>query len=599
MSTSPTHLTEASTPPLADFGTYRSIVDLIAERGGVAPNHIAFRIKQNGALVDVTTEEFVSTVRAVAKGLIAQGVQAGDRIAIQGATSYSWTIADIASLWAGAIVVPIFDTSSPDQVQHILRSSKSVAAFAGTEEQRRGIASQIGEKIWSLDAHGMLALKAAGRHVTDEQLDERRVGVNLDDAATLVFTSGTEGTPKGAIITHRNLIGQVLNIGADYGELVHDRGSTLIFLPLAHVLARGLQLICLTAGMGISYEADPAQAVGALTTIRPTFLVVVPRVLERIRDRIAEQAQSKRLGWVWRDAEQTAISWGRMLEDRQHETANPSRSLRLRHAIYDRLFFAKVRHLVGGHIDYLLSGAAPLDSNLNLLFRGMGLEVIEGYGLTESTAPLTGNRPGNNYAGTVGPPTPGHTVRISPEGEVLAHGIGISPGYDGIDNSTTMVDGFFRTGDLGTLDSEGRLTITGRLSETIVTSGGKTIAPQKWESNVAQDPLVAHAVMVGDSRPYPGALIFLDQEEAAKHGITSANDGQFLDSTIPASILTAIRRANQQVAAPERVKRIKILLMDMAPGSDFVTPTMKLRRSRVIQKLSASIDELYERGMSV
>lgn len=599
MSTSPTHLTEASTPPLADFGTYRNIVDLIAERGEVAPNHIAFRIKQNGALVDVTTEEFVSTVRAVAKGLIAQGVQAEDRIAIQGATSYSWTIADIASLWAGAIVVPIFDTSSPDQVQHILRSSNSVAAFAGTEEQRRGIASQIGEKIWSLDEHGMSALKAAGQHVTDEQLDERRVGVNLDDVATLVFTSGTEGMPKGAIITHRNLIGQVLNIGADYGELVHDRGSTLIFLPLAHVLARGLQLICLTAGMRISYEADPAQAVGALTTLRPTFLVVVPRVLERIRDRIAEQARSKRLGWVWRDAEQTAIAWGRMLEERQHMTANPSRSLKLRHATYDRLFFAKVRDLVGGQIDYLLSGAAPLNSNLNLLFRGMGLEVIEGYGLTESTAPLTGNRPGNNYAGTVGPPTPGHTVRISPEGEVLARGIGISPGYDGIDNSTTMVDGFIRTGDLGTLDSEGRLTITGRLSETIVTSGGKTISPQKWESNVAQDPLVAHAVMVGDSRPYPGALIFLDQEEAAKHGITSTNDGQFLDDTIPASILTAIRRANQLVAAPERVKRIKILLMDMAPGSDFVTPTMKLRRSRVIQKLSASIDELYERGMSV
>lgn len=599
MSTSPTHLTEASTPPLADFGTYRNIVDLIAERGEVAPNHIAFRIKQNGALVDVTTEEFVSTVRAVAKGLVAQGVQAEDRIAIQGATSYSWTIADIASLWAGAIVVPIFDTSSPAQVQHILRSSNSVAAFAGTEEQRRGIASQIGKKIWSLDEHGMSALKAAGQHVTDEQLDERRVGVNLDDVATLVFTSGTEGMPKGAIITHRNLIGQVLNIGADYGELVHDRGSTLIFLPLAHVLARGLQLICLTAGMRISYEADPAQAVGALTTLRPTFLVVVPRVLERIRDRIAEQARSKRLGWVWRDAEQTAIAWGRMLEERQHMTANPSRSLKLRHATYDRLFFAKVRDLVGGQIDYLLSGAAPLNSNLNLLFRGMGLEVIEGYGLTESTAPLTGNRPGNNYAGTVGPPTPGHTVRISPEGEVLARGIGISPGYDGIDNSTTMVDGFIRTGDLGTLDSEGRLTITGRLSETIVTSGGKTISPQKWESNVAQDPLVAHAVMVGDSRPYPGALIFLDQEEAAKHGITSTNDGQFLDDTIPASILTAIRRANQLVAAPERVKRIKILLMDMAPGSDFVTPTMKLRRSRVIQKLSASIDELYERGMSV
>ncbi|AZQ78157.1 long-chain fatty acid--CoA ligase [Flaviflexus ciconiae] len=592
-------MTEASTPPLADFGTYRNIVDLIAERGEVAPNHIAFRIKQNGALVDVTTEEFVSTVRAVAKGLIAQGVQAEDRIATQGATSYSWTIADIASLWAGAIVVPIFDTSSPDQVQHILRSSNSVAAFAGTEEQRRGIASQIGEKIWSLDEHGMSALKAAGQHVTDEQLDERRVGVNLDDVATLVFTSGTEGMPKGAIITHRNLIGQVLNIGADYGELVHDRGSTLIFLPLAHVLARGLQLICLTAGMRISYESDPAQAVGALTTLRPTFLVVVPRVLERIRDRIAEQARSKRLGWVWRDAEQTAIAWGRMLEERQHMTANPSRSLKLRHATYDRLFFAKVRDLVGGQIDYLLSGAAPLNSNLNLLFRGMGLEVIEGYGLTESTAPLTGNRPGNNYAGTVGPPTPGHTVRISPEGEVLARGIGISPGYDGIDNSTTMVDGFIRTGDLGTLDSEGRLTITGRLSETIVTSGGKTISPQKWESNVAQDPLVAHAVMVGDSRPYPGALIFLDQEEAAKHGITSTNDGQFLDDTIPASILTAIRRANQLVAAPERVKRIKILLMDMAPGSDFVTPTMKLRRSRVIQKLSASIDELYERGMSV
>ncbi len=611
------YIAEASTPLLFDPSGKRNVTDVLVDRVATAPDHVAFRLRPNhglsdGPLAAVTTREFYELVISVAKGLRAAGVQRGDTVGLQGQTGYLWAVADMASLWVGAIVVPIFDTAAREQVHVIVRESGMKWAFAGTGEQCDALAQMLPEndpsaRVWrlALTDEAMGGLLEGGRDVSDDDLEARRTSPALDDTATLVFTSGTEGRPKGSLITHRNLLGQVGNIGADYSELVHSGGSTLIFLPLAHVLARGLQLICLAEGMTISYEADPAKAVASLTEVRPTFLVVVPRVLIKIRERIAATAAERKLGWLWRRAEETAIACGEHVERAQSvpHLAMPA-ALRIKQAVFDRLFFRRVRGLLGGRVDYILSGAAPLGRDIGLLFRGMGVEVIEGYGLTETTAPLTGNRPGANYSGTVGRPEPGHTVRISAAGEILAKGIGVSPGYwDPRDNDGAHVDGFLRTGDLGSLDDAGRLTITGRVKEAIVTDGGKTIFPQVWQQEVETEPLVAHAVVVGDSRPYPAALILLDKEEIDRLGVAYEHSdiapGVVTAPQVIDRVVGVLKKANARVSAPERVKRFSLLLADLTPGGDMVTPTMKLRRSRLLEAMAPAVDDLYVNGREV
>ncbi len=604
------HLGEASTPARIEPDPRHTVTDLLLTRVAQAPAHPAFRVRTGygptgETVTDVSTEDYRALVVAVAKGLLAAGVRAGDTIGIQGPTGYPWAVADLACLWVGAVVVPIFDSAADDQVGYVVQNARMAWAFAGTAGQRATLQAALGGSpragaVWALDftPAGMGGLIDAGRGVSDALLDERRAVIDPDAPATLVYTSGTEGHPKGVVITHRNLVGQVLNIGAEYDDVVHPGGRTLIFLPLAHVLARGLQLICLAGGMTISYEADPTRAVTALATVHPTFLVVVPRVLQKIRERIRATATSKRLGWLWRQAERTAIAYGRVL---QEPGETPGLALRLRRGLYDRLFFARVRALLGGDLDYILCGAAPLGEDLGLLFRGMGVEIVEGYGLTETTAPLTGNRPGDNRCGTVGRPEPGHTVRISAEGEVLARGVGVSPGYwDAADNEGTFVDGFLRTGDLGSLDADGRLTITGRLKEVIVTAGGKTISPQGWQRDVEAEPLVGHAVVVGEGRPHAAALIFLDRDELDRQGLGEQFVPGLLWPITEPRILTqlvpVLERANARVSGPEQVKRYAVYSADLAPGGELVTSTMKLRRAKLLAQMGPAIDDLYARG---
>lgn len=596
---------EVSTALLVDPEGRDNVTDLVIERSKIAPDHTAFTLAgPDGRLVDVTTAEFCRTVKDLAKGLIAVGVQAGDRIAVQGKTSYAWAVADLAALWAGAIVVPIFDTAAKAQVEFIVEDASLRWAFAESPEQRELLATQGVANLWDLadDPLGESDLVRLGNAVSDEELEARRVTTQLDDTATLVYTSGTDGKPKGVILTHRNLVGQVLNIGADYRELVNESGRTVIFLPLAHVLARGLLLICLAGGMTVTFEADPKRAVASLAQVRPTFLVVVPRVLQKIRERVQARADSKHLGRLWRRAERVAIERGRALEGSQEGGApNPPS---LSHRLFDYLFFRKVRDLFGGQLSHILSGAAPLGADLNLLFRGMGIEVIEGYGLTETTAPLTGNRIGDNYAGTVGRPEPGHTVRISAKGEVLAKGIGVTPGYwNRADNDAAFEGGFLRTGDLGWLDEAGRLTITGRLKDVIVTSSGKNMSPLPWQQTVEADPLIAQAVVVGDNRPYLAALVILEEDEAAQIGIPAREGGDSPEPIDAPEILdrvrAAIRGANARVSAPEQIRRFSVWRADLNPGSDFVTPSMKLRRRRLLEVMAGPIEQLYRQGHTV
>lgn len=608
---------ESSTPPNAPLDGYRNVTDLLVARDTTAPDHVAFevtgeRAAPSGAWRPITTREFSNEVRALAKGFIAQGIQPGDPIAIMAPTRYEWAVADLASWFAGAVVVPIYETSSPSQVNAIVADAGVRLAIGGTAQHAALLQTALAQTnggtlgAWTMDAaaSGALAdLVALGIDVTDDELEARRNSASQDDPATIVYTSGTTGEPKGVVLTHRNFLGQVLGIAGAYREIVNEDGNTVIFLPLAHVLARGLQLICLASGMRIAHLSDPSTVVATLDTLRPTFLVVVPRVLQKIQAAAAAKAADKGLAGVWAKARTTAIAWGQRAE-RIDAGRRISKNVRLvlRHRLFDALFYRRLRTVMGGRVGYILSGGAALDEDLSLFFRGIGVPVIEGYGLTETTAPLTGNLPGRIASGSVGSPLPGLTVRISDEGEVLARGIGVFSGYrDPAHDEGAFVDGFFRTGDLGRLDDQGRLILEGRLKDVIVTSNGKTIVPTRWESTVEADPLVSHAVMVGDGKPYLSALLVLDPEQTREWAdaegatippISSAEIRAVSDPTLRAHLQRAVDRANALVARSEQVRRFSVVFADLDDRA-LVTPTMKLRRSVVLDRAAPAVEDLY------
>lgn len=615
------HLDEFSTPLLADASGFTNATDLVLNRLAEAPDHVAFEVRAAGAPITgpwrpVTTAEFVAQVRRLARGLIAVGIQPGDSVGIMADTRYEWAVAELASWFAGAVVVPVYPTSAPVQVRTIVADASVRLGLAGSAEQAQLLRDALAEApdtlgVWTMDpAAGadLDALADRGEGITDEQLEARRTSSDLDSVATIVYTSGTTAEPRGALITHRNFVLQVRNVAAAYTEVVKSEGSTIIFLPLAHALARGLQLVCLASGMRIAHLAEPKDVVPALAVLRPTFLVVVPRVLQKVQAAAAGAAARKHLGPVWSLAQNTAVAWGRLLERHQDEpSARPSAWLALRHRAFDRIFYTRLRSLLGGRIEYLLSGAAALDPDLCHFFNGIGVPVVEGYGLTETTAPLTGNLPGSLRAGSVGVPMPGTTVRISPDGEVLARGAGVFAGYRNREaNADAFVDGFFRTGDLGELDASGRLTLRGRSKDVIVTSGGKTVSPAAWEGSVETNPLVAHAVLVGEGKPYLGGLILLDPESvnswAEREGLASLhlslpNDGglvQIDDSRLVAAIGRAVQAANAQLARSEQVRRFSVLIADLTEKGGMVTPTLKLKRAALMARVQDIIEGLYK-----
>ncbi|MBP1234475.1 long-chain acyl-CoA synthetase [Arthrobacter sp. PvP102] len=618
---------EFTTPLLVEPSVHRNATELLMQRFRTAPDHVAFEVRAaNAAITEawrpVTTRQFVDEVRALAKGLIAAGLRPGEPLAIMSPTRYEWALADMAAWFAGAVVVPIYETSAAPQVTAVLADAGVRLAIGGTAEHagllERGFeqAGMPGLGVWTMDARpgaDLADLVVRGAGTSDAAVEERRLLADLDSVATIVYTSGTTAAPKGALITHGNFVGQVLNVAAAYTEVVREGGNTIIFLPMAHVLARGLQLICLANGMRIAHLSDPRDVVPALGVLRPTFLVVVPRVLQKIQASAAAAAAKKHLERVWASAQRTAVEWGRFAEARDADpSAKAPPGLRLRHVLYDRLFYARLRKLMGGRLDYLLSGAAALDAELSLFFRGLSLPVIEGYGLTETTAPLTGNMPGAIVSGSVGVPMPGTTVRISEQGEVLARGVGVFAGYrKPSDNTDAFADGFFRTGDLGRLDATGRLTLTGRLKDVIVTAGGKTISPAIWEGYVEGDPLVAHAVMVGEGKPYLGGLVLLDPESvaawAAREGIADLaglripDDGgavQVDDARLLAAIGSAVSAANAKIAQSEQVRRFVLLLTDLSEASGIVTPTMKLKRAAFAERTRHIVETLYAQPRS-
>ncbi|NLI17394.1 MAG: long-chain fatty acid--CoA ligase [Actinomycetales bacterium] len=609
---------ETSVPVLAERPELRNTSDLLDERARLHPDHVAFQVNRGGAWQDVSTRAFTDEVIRLAKGLIGAGVGVGDAVAIMAATRYEWAVADFACWYAGAVVVPVYPTASVTQATAIVADAAPVVALVGGDAEREVMrtahdhAEVATRGIFLMDAHpgeDLAALVALGTEVGDDVVTERRAIAGPDTVATIVYTSGTTRAAKGVLITHGNLVREALQVAAAYSSFVNEHANTIIFLPLSHILARALQVLAVGVGMRVAHLSDPTKVVATLAEIRPTFMVVVPRVLQKIQGAALAKAEEKRLGRVFQAAIATAITWGRHLEELD-ETGTPHAPilLRVRHAFFDRLFYAKLRALMGGRVEYLLSGAAALEAHLSLFFRGIGIPVIEGYGLTETTAPCTGNRPGSIRSGTVGIPIPGTTIRIAPDGEVLVKGVGVTPGYrNPEDNADAFVDGFFRTGDLGSLDERGRLTLSGRVKDIIVTSGGKNVVPAPWENVVEADPMVAYAVMVGEGKPFPAALILMAREELAawaeRHGrpalATLARDPLARtvdDPGIMAAIGTVVTRANQAVSRAEQVRKFRILLADIKEETGHLTPTLKLKRDAFLRDFHEFVEELYHGG---
>lgn len=604
----------AVTPSVVEIDHYHNVTDLLLLRDETSPEHIAFETREPGAPIDhpwtqVSTRQFTRQVQDLAKGLLASGVRRSETVMIMAPTQYLWAVADQAALFAGAVVVPVYDTAPIGQLARIIADARPVVAFAAAPEHRERLIAAAAEanvevpSIWLLESGSPTSLSALadlGGSVTDAQLEERRIEAGLDDIATIVYTSGTTGTPKGALITHRNLVGQVLNTAAAYSEVVHEGGNTVLFLPLTHVLGRALQLICIANGMRVAHLSDAKEVVQALSILKPTFLVVVPRVLEKIESAAAASARDKHLLPLWRSAQRTAIEWAQHIESGDRAPV----MLRIRRAFFDRVFYSRLRAVMGGRMEYLLSGAAVLRPELALLFGGLGVPVIEGYGLTETTAPLTGGRPDSLIAGNVGTPLPGNEVRIAENGEVLARGVGVFAGYRNIEhNEGAFSDGYFRTGDLGSLDETGALTLTGRLKHVIVTSTGRTISPENWEQNVEQHPLVSYAALVGNDRPYLTALVVIDVEAAhawfrersdSAPGVlnatrlTDCGDGRLTEE-----ISAAVARANAAVSPAEQAQAWTAVVLGIEQIDDFVTPTMKLKRQVLLKAGAPFVDALY------
>lgn len=567
-----------------------SVIDLVLERVEQAPHHDSFLVRPTpeSKWRPVSTRQFLDAVNHAAAHLIRAGVERGDRVLIWGATSYAWAIADFAVWRAGAIGVPVYPSASPDQVASIVADAEPALAVVDADLPQLAPENRSG-----LGSLPVITLTELARHndATVEEIAElSRRSPSGADLATIVYTSGTTGEPRGVEITHANLVSQVRSVAGDYPGLVNDQARTVIFLPLAHILARALQVAAVASGMTVAHIADPTAAVAALGEVQPTFLVVAPRVLEKIAERVQLAADEKHLGKIFAAARKLAITRGRRLEFAQRLTV----SERVRFALFDALFYRRIRTLLGGQITALMSGAAPLDPQLSWFFRGMGVPVVEGYGLTETTAPATGNRLDAVRAGSVGVALSGTSVRIaepddSGVGEVQVKGPGVTRGYRNQPPGTGFTDdGYLRTGDLGRLDADGFLTLTGRANDLIITSGGKNIMPIAWEQAVERSPEVEFAVMVGDRRPYPAALLFIggNSDPATPYPTTS-------DRHLRRSLQHIVDAANRTVSKPEQVKRWVAVSASLSEATGELTATGKIRRDIVLTRAQHLIDELY------
>ncbi|POX88297.1 long-chain fatty acid--CoA ligase [Mycobacterium kansasii] len=570
------------------------------------PDHVIFQRLVNGVWTDVTCAEAAQQIRTTALGLIAENVNAGDRVAILSATRYEWVILDYAILSVGAVTVPIYDTSSAEQVRWVLEDSGAVLAIAETDAHAQVIKELSDElpslrKILQLESSGPTALDElaeAGRAVDVGQLDQRLASLRAADPATLIYTSGTTGRPKGCQLTHSNLLYEARGAASCFPTLLRKGERLLVFLPLAHVLARSLSMSAFANKVTIGYTSDIKNLVSTLAVFQPTVVVSVPRVFEKVYNTAELKAQDSGRGKIFDAAARTAIEWSTALD-----TGGPRLLLRAKHALFDRLVYGKLRAALGGNCHAAVSGGAPLGKRLCHFYRGVGVTIYEGYGLTETSAAITVNRIGEERVGTVGKLLPGNSMAIANDGEVLVRGGVVFTGYWHNEKATAeaIVNGWFHTGDLGSVDADGFLSIVGRKKEIIVTAGGKNVAPAVLEDQLRAHPLVSQAMVVGDNRPYVAALIAIDPEGfdvwKQHHGkdVTASVADLVDDSDLAGEIDQAVKQANQAVSQAESIRRFRILPVDFTVLTGELTPTLKVKRNVVAQRFAAEIESLYSK----
>ena len=581
-----------------------SVPRILAERVAASGDRPLYERKAGlgEVWVPVTARAFDAEVVSVAKGLLALGVEPGDRVAIMSRTRYEWTVLDFAVWSVGAVSVPVYETSSAEQVHWICSDSGTrlaiveTVAHAAVVEQARAIGLPQLEQVLVIEQDALGELVRLGAEVPEEEVRRRSEAVRSADLATIIYTSGTTGRPKGAELTHANFVFLTASGAEGFAEVcAQPHSRTLLFMPLAHVFARFIQVLCVRTGAVLGHT-DVKNLVADLGTFRPTFVLAVPRVFEKVYNSAEQKAGSGLRLKIFRWAAKTSIVYSRALD----RPEGPGRALTAQHRLADRLVLHKVREALGGRAEYAVSGGAPLGERLTHFYRGVGLTVLEGYGLTETTAPSTVNRPGRIKVGSVGAPFPGVTVRIAEDGEIEISGQHVFRGYRNNPRATSeaLVDGWFRTGDLGSLDEDGYLHITGRKKEIIVTAGGKNVAPAILEDRLRGHPLVSQVVVVGDQKPFIAALVTLDAEMLpgwlSAHGVEQLTVEQAAEHPVVlAALEKAVARANEAVSRAESIRKFKVLTTDFTEANGFLTPSLKVKRAKVLEAFAAQIESIY------
>lgn len=591
-----------TTPPQHHSSPDENATDLLLGRLRADPSVPIFELAQEGGgYRPMRTADFVEDVKAVAKGLIASEVAPGDVVAILSRTRYEWALADWAIWWAGGVSVPIYESSSPSQIQWIASDSAAKFALVESTRHKEDMESVRGElpalqRIGVLEDGILEDLRQRGAGISDEELESRRTARRLDDVATIIYTSGTTGRPKGAELTHANFVDTTRSAVTLLGEKVLPSGSRLLmFLPMAHVFARLITVLAAAWPVTTAFTPDTKNLLPDLAAFKPTFLLAVPRVFEKVYNGAEAKAIAGGKGRIFGAAAKTAIDYSTALAD-----GKVPLTLSLKHKLFDRLVYGTLREAMGGQVKWAVSGGAPLGARLSHFFRGIGVTVLEGYGLTETTAPICVNLPWDVRPGTVGPPLPGSSVAIDDSGELLVKGVMVFKGYHNNPEATaeSLKDGWFHTGDLGSLADDGSITITGRRKEVIVTAGGKNVSPAQLEDQLRSHPLVSQCVVIGDQKPFVAAILTLDAEMLPtwlknngkpEMSLTQAAE----DAEIRAELQKVVDRANESVSRAESIRSFVVIDSDFTEENGYLTPSLKLKRNVVVKDLAPIIEKIY------
>ncbi|MDO0924870.1 long-chain fatty acid--CoA ligase [Streptomyces sp. TG1A-8] len=605
---------EFTNPPPASAPPAGGLADAVFEHARTDPARVALARKdESGQWRDVTSAEFRDEVLALAKGLLARGVRFGDRVAIMSRTRYEWTLFDFA-LWAiGAQVVPVYPTSSAEQCFWMLYDAEVSAAVVEHEDHAMTIATVIDRlprlhQLWQLDAGCVRELYDAGAHLDDETVHRHRVAVTPESVATVIYTSGTTGRPKGCVLSHGNFMVEADTVVEHWDPVFRSRrgedASTLLFLPLAHVFGRMVEVASIRGRVRLGHQPqlNAAALLPDLQAFRPTFILAVPYIFEKVFNASRRKAEKEGRAGPFEKAVEVAVKYAEALEAKAWGTGpGPSAGLRMQHQVFDKLVYAKVRAAMGGRIRNAMSGGSGMDRRLGLFFAGAGVQVYEGYGLTESTAAATANPPERTRYGTVGRPIPGVTVHIADDGEIWLRGGNVFQGYLNNPKATdeALHDGWLATGDLGSLDEDGYLTITGRKKEILVTSGGKSVSPGVLEERVRDHPLVNQCIVVGNDRPYIAALVTLDQE-AVEHWLQMRDKPRMSPARLvrnpdlEAEVRRAVVAANTLVSQAESIRTFRILAQPFTEEHGLLTPSLKLKRKAIEKAYGKEVEALYQ-----